>query len=209
MNNTNDGLVALLFVLALLVLHLPVGTRRDAWPRRRGEAVPGHHAAAVRGGLAIARNRDSIVTVAIFALVVVAAFAGFIPSGGVREIYDRTIGYQLGRTDPFSLWGLYPSLGWLKVAVEVAACALAALMFFLPPRRTLAQVAALSAALTVAVELPAQHWFYFYLVWVAPFALVAVLARERVPAAERLPAQPPVAARLEPPPPTPVAAPAG
>ena len=32
------------------------------------------------------------------------------PDGGVRELYDRTIGYQAGRPSPFSVWGLAPSL---------------------------------------------------------------------------------------------------
>ena len=40
----------------------------------------------------------------------------------------------------------------------------------------LAQVSALAAALTIAVQLPALHWFYFYIVWFMPFVLVAVLA---------------------------------
>ena len=29
----------------------------------------------------------------------------FIPDGGLRELYDRTIGYQAGRGSPFSIWG--------------------------------------------------------------------------------------------------------
>ena len=42
-------------------------------------------------------------------------------------------------------------------------------------RRTPAQVAALAAAVIIAVQLPALHWFYLYIVWFLPLVLVAVL----------------------------------
>ena len=29
----------------------------------------------------------------------------FVPDGGLRELYDRTVGYQAGRPSPFSVWG--------------------------------------------------------------------------------------------------------
>ena len=102
------------------------------------------------------------------------------PSGGLHELYDRTIGFQLGRFDVYSVWGLHPSLGWLKTIVEVAAVALAIVVAWVARGRPLAAIAALACALTVAVQLPAEHWFYNYLVWIAPFAFVALLAREPV-----------------------------
>ena len=37
-------------------------------------------------------------------------------------------------------------------------------------------MAALAAALIIAVQLPALHWFYLYIVWFLPLVLVAVLA---------------------------------
>ena len=37
------------------------------------------------------------------------------------------------------------------------------------------QIAALAAAVTIAVQLTAGHWFYFYVVWFLPFVLVATL----------------------------------
>ena len=55
---------------------------------------------------------------------------------------------------------------------------LAIVVAWLARGRALAALAALACALTVAVQLPAEHWFYNYLVWIAPFALVAQLARE-------------------------------
>ena len=45
----------------------------------------------------------------------------FVPDGGLRELYDRTIGYQASRPSPFSIWGQVESLGWLQTVVKAAA----------------------------------------------------------------------------------------
>jgi len=209
MFNSNDGLLALLFVLALLVYASPVGRGAMLGLAAAAKLFPAILLPLFAAGWQRRSWRESIVTVAIFGLVVVAAFAGFIPPGGLHQIYERTIGFQLDRTDVFSIWALYPSLDWLRTIVEVAVCLLAASMFFLPPRRTLAQVAGAACALTIAVELPAQHWFYFYLTWMMPFAIVALLAREAVPAALRHLEASPGDGAGEPIAPAPIAAPAG
>ena len=49
----------------------------------------------------------------------------------------------------------------------------------MPRRRDLRQIAALAVAVLVALQLPATHWFYFYLVWIAPLALIASMAAYR------------------------------
>ncbi len=36
----------------------------------------------------------------------------------------------------------------------------------------------------IAVQLPALHWFYLYIVWFLPLVLVAVLAAEGPPAGD-------------------------
>jgi hypothetical protein len=43
------------------------------------------------------------------------------------------------------------------------------------------QVAALAAALLIAVQVTANHWFYPYAVWFAPLVLLAAFARQRGP----------------------------
>ena len=45
---------------------------------------------------------------------------------------------------------------------------------FVPRRRSLVQVAALAAAVLIAVELTAEHWFYLYIPWFAALALPAL-----------------------------------
>jgi hypothetical protein len=105
--------------------------------------------------------------------VMVAAFVPWIPDGGVRELYDRTLGYQAGRVSPFSIWGQEPQLDWLHVAVLLGAGLLALAVAFWPRRKSAMQVAALAAAVMIAIELTAEHWFYLYIVWFAPLVLVA------------------------------------
>jgi hypothetical protein len=46
------------------------------------------------------------------------------------------------------------------------------------PRRTrsIGEFCALAAAVTIALQLPSTHWFYYYVVWFLPYLFVAVLA---------------------------------
>jgi hypothetical protein len=108
--------------------------------------------------------------------VVVTAIGLYLPSGGLSEFYNHTLGFQLTRSDVFSPWALHPSLDPVKLALEVGALALCAIVAFVPRRRSLTEVCALAAAITIAVQLPAVHWFYYFIVWFMPFVLVALLA---------------------------------
>jgi hypothetical protein len=108
--------------------------------------------------------------------VIVLSFAPFIPEGGLRELYDRTLGYQLDRGSPFSIWGQDAGLDGVWTAVKVLAVVLAAGVAFVPRRKSAVQVAALGAAVLIAFQLTASHWFYLYIVWFTPFVLVALFA---------------------------------
>ena len=98
---------------------------------------------------------------------------------GVGTFVDRTIGYQSGRDSPFSIWGQVPSLEPLRISIFVATAALSLLLAFIPRRKSLAQVAALGAALLIALQLTMNHWFYLYIVWFYPLLLVAVSSPDR------------------------------
>ena len=103
----------------------------------------------------------------------------FVPDGGLRELYDRTLGYQVARPSPFSIWGQHESLDSLQTAVKAAAVGLALIVAVVPRSRGPVQVAALAAAVTIAVQLAVTHWFYLYVAWFAPLALVALLGSHR------------------------------
>ncbi len=180
--NTNDGLIAVFMVAILLALTAPairgvllgLATAAKFFPALLlvllaiGPEEPGRRAVRkVLAGFVIAAG----VSVALW-----------LPPGGLREMWDHTIGFQLTRTDIFSAWALHPALSPIKVAIEVATIALAGVLAVRPRgRRSPAQVAALSAALFIALQLTLLHWFYLYIVWFWPLVLVAVLAADGAP----------------------------
>ena len=98
---------------------------------------------------------------------------------GLPTLWERTIGYQAGRESPFSIWGQVPSLAPLRTGALIATALLALVVAFLPRHKSLRQVAALGAALLIALQLTAEHWFYLYIVWFYPLLLVALCAYER------------------------------
>lgn len=180
-SNANDSAVAMLSVLALLVLSSPF---------LRGAAIALAVAAKFSPAALLplfARGADEpgarrrARALALFGLGVLAVlavtFLPFLPDGGFREVYDRTIGYQLGRDSPFSIWGQEEGLAPLHTALKVAAALLALAVAFVPRGpRSLPQVAALAAAVVIALQLVVTHWFYLYVVWFLPLVLVALLA---------------------------------
>jgi hypothetical protein len=209
--NSNDTLVGLLTVAAMLALTL-APARRELSAVGRGVAVglgaaakfaplalaplfatavgrataappPSVPAAAGDGGAPVGRrlrpSRDLLVFALALALILLAAFLPFLPEGGLREIYDRTVGYQASRGSPFSVWGQIDSGETWRAVVSVAAVMLALLVAFVPRRKDAFQVAALGAAVLIAVQLAASHWFYLYVVWFAPLTLVAVFGAHR------------------------------
>ena len=179
--NANDALIAALGVGALLALRSPPA---------RG-ALIALAAAAKFGPAALAplfatadserRWRGALLFSIAFVVVVVVVTVPFIPDGGLRELYDRTLGYQATRGSPFSVWGQAPSLDSVQPLVRALAVLLAVGVAFVPRTKDALQVAALAAAVTIAVQLTASHWFYFYVVWFLPFVLVAAFAsQERI-----------------------------
>jgi hypothetical protein len=191
-SNANDTLAAVFVVWALVALASPSGRGVLVALAGAAKLAPAALAplfAAPRGE-APAHRRDrplrSLVVFGVaFAAVTAVAFAPFIPDGGVREVWDRTLGYQAGRDSPFSVWGQEPSLDWLQTVVKVAGVGLALFVGFLPRHRSAAQVAALAAAVLIALQLATTHWFYLYVVWFAPLVLVALFALHREPDAGR------------------------
>lgn len=174
--NSNDGLVGLLVALALLVASSPPG-------RALALAFSGaaKFAPLILGPLFLRtgdeRGRRGP---ALYALTFVGAFAllivAYLPSGGVRALWNTTLGYEIHRDTPFSIWGLHPSLApahWLFVAVAVV---LVLASFVLPRERSVPRLAAASAALLVVAQLTSVYWYFFYISWFLPAALVAFIA---------------------------------
>jgi hypothetical protein len=174
--NANDALVAALGVGALLALRRPAARGALvalAAAAKFGSAALGPLFATAEGER---RWRSALIFSLAFAALAALLTLPFVPDGGLRELYDRTLGYQATRNSPFSVWGQAPSLEPLQSLTRVAAVVLALGVAFVPRYKTPLQVAALAAAVTIAVQLTAAHWFYFYVVWFLPFVLVASFA---------------------------------
>jgi Glycosyltransferase family 87 len=172
--NTNDTLIAALLVGLLLALRSPPLRGLVLGVATAAKFAPLALAPLLARGLGGRRPRDVALFAAALAGSVALAVFVYLPDGGLRELWDATIGFQLGRPSPFSLWGLHPSLGWAQTLVKAGAALLAVTVFFVPRELDLRRLAALGAAVLIAVELTATHWFYFYIVWFAPFVLAAI-----------------------------------
>jgi peptidase YpeB-like protein len=191
--NTNDALVSLTLVAALLCLTSPVA-RGATWAissltkfaplilgplfatygATDGEAAP---------GTGVVRRYSKVVAPFAIAAAITAAVLCFqaLLDPGLSTFWHRTIGEQGGRDSPFSIWGQDHSLGWLQAVVKAAVVGLALLVAFRPRRRDLVTVAALGAALLIGMQLTVDHWFYLYIPWFLPFLLIALLASGLVP----------------------------
>src|SRR4051794_263460 len=174
MSQTNDALVPLLVILALVGasraplrgLWLALGTMVKFVP---GLLVPplaaGHKRLTLRSALAFGIP---------FAIAVAVVTIPFLPDGGLREFWNTTLGFQLGRTSPLSFWGRHPSITGLKTVVGVLTAALAVALAFWPRRRNTAQLAAICGAIIALAQTGTGYWLYFYIVWFAPLMLVSV-----------------------------------
>ena len=110
---------------------------------------------------------------AAFGAVVAVALVLTVDDLGL--FWERTLGFQADRDSPFSIWGLYDLHG-LQRAAQIGAVVLALALAVVPRRADLAGLCALSAAVLVALQLGVSHWFYLYLVWFFPLAMLGLLA---------------------------------
>jgi len=195
MISANDTLISALIVFALL--GLTSAPARGAMIALAGAAkfAPLALAPLFASGRGEAKLRSWGWFGLTAALVGVIAVLPYVPTdGGVKALYDQTVGFQLTRESPFSVWGQNPGLNPLLWVVKAAVVGLAVTVAFVPRRRDTLQVAALGAAVLIATQLIAIHWFYLYIVWFTPFLLVALFGehstardKQRAPEAVQMP----------------------
>ena len=190
-SNSNDTLVAMLLVALFLVLARPLARGVLASLATLAKFAPAllvpmlltyRPSEANDEGVRERKPRPQDTLIARPALLFAGAFLVVSVllllwpaiNPGLSTVYDRTIAYQAGRNSPFSIWGQVPSLEPLRAAILAATAALSLLVAFRPRRKSLAQVAALGAALLIALQLTMHHWFYLYIVWFYPLLLLAM-----------------------------------
>ena len=108
------------------------------------------------------------------AIVLALSFVFVLGYGDPRTFADRTLGFQTARGSPFSIWGLRD---WTtaQTVVQIAAVLLAVAVAFLPRRRDVVGLGALTAAVLIGLQLGITHWFYLYIVWFFGPLMVALL----------------------------------
>ena len=125
------------------------------------------------------------------------------PLHAARVFWDRTFGWQLSRSSPFSIWDWdeypgFPDLHHVQTGLKVLLLLGALAVYFVPRVKNELQVAALSAALLIGFEAVLTHWFYLYIPWFFPFVAFALLAPAFLPVAAREPEAPPSELEHEP-----------
>jgi hypothetical protein len=97
------------------------------------------------------------------------------PFQAIELFYERTLAFQGDRISPWTIYTQVPQLAFLQKPVTAAVIFLGLLVAFVPRRKSLRRLAALSAALVIAFQLTVNYWFYAYIVWFEPFVFVALL----------------------------------
>jgi hypothetical protein len=190
-SNSNDSLVAVLVLAALLVASSPpargmftalAGLTKFA-PLALAPLLCTHGL----GELPPRRRARAICLFGIaFALTALVVSIPALTHDSLHTIYERTLAYQSNRESPFSIWGLYgatpgspalPIVGYLQAAIQGAALALALSVAILPRRPGLIGLGATAAAVLVAAQLGIDHWFYLYIPWFFGLVMLALLGQ--------------------------------
>lgn len=185
-SNSNDSLVAAMLIWGLVAARRPFGRGVLL-----GLALATKFAPAVllplwsRSPFPRARSQGRLAFLA--GLCTAALLTGWVlfldGLDGVRAFWSRTLGYQFGRDSPFSIWGQYPALRPLQIALLGLVVLAALAVFRFPKRMDLVQFAAISGALMIGMQLTLTHWFYLYIPWFIPFAILVVVPDWPSPAA--------------------------
>jgi hypothetical protein len=190
-SNSNDSLVALMIVCALLVMTsapargilaafagltkfapfvlAPLLLRGTGeWPSWRESGF------WRRGGLFMAGFVAGVVVPMLLVLL----------NHDWHDFWTDTIKYQASRPAPFSIWGLWgDTFGGVTSSLIVeqriweGLTVLGAVLVMVFPRgnRSIVQVAALGGALVIAVECCLTYWFYLYIAWFFALVIVALI----------------------------------
>ena len=177
-NNTNDVMVAAIAAIGLAAAASPIG---------RGATIAAGFAIKLYplmlGPLwLLHEGRRRIPMIDFFlggAAVLMMSFWVLALDGnpieGARLFYEKSIAFQGDRETP---WTIYAQVPWTKtfqLPMQILVFFVALSVAFLPQRRTVRRLAALSAALVIGFQLTVNYWFYPYVTWFEPFVFLALL----------------------------------
>lgn len=185
MENTNDSLLAALIVFAFVFLASPAKRGVMLALATLAKFVPLILIPLLATATTPRRLKPMVIFGLAFALTACVAVLPFVSPDELHAFYHATVGAQLHRTSPISIWGQHASLHTLRLAVEAGTVVLALAVAFFPRVRTQGQVLALGAALLIAFEACLVYWYYTYVVWFAPLAFAAMFLVYETGAFER------------------------
>jgi hypothetical protein len=177
-NNTNDVIVAAVVAIGLAAASSPLA---------RGATIAAGFSVKlfplILGPLWLAHDgwkRRPITDYVLGGLgVLLVAFSVLLfpgqPIEAAKLFYERTLGFQGERVSPWTIYSQVPGLAFLQKPLTAFAIFLAVLVAFVPRRRTVRRLAALSAAVIIAFQLTVNYWFYAYVTWFEPFVFVSLL----------------------------------
>jgi len=176
-SDSNDSLIAALLVATLILLAKPLWRGVTLSLATWAKFTP-----LILAPMLLTydgwKPRKLVLFAGGFAVVTAVAVTWPLINPGFHTFYERTIAAQAGRSSPFSIWGQAEALEPVRVAILAATGVLAIALAFVPRKKSLLQVAALSAALMLGVQLTLHHWFYLYIVWFFPLMLIALALLE-------------------------------
>jgi Glycosyltransferase family 87 len=177
-NNTNDVIVAAVAAIGLAAAASPIA---------RGASIAAGFAVKlyplVLGPLWLSydglRRRPAVDFVLGGAGVVLLTFWIVLLDGrpfeAIELFYQKTLAFQGDRISPWTIYAQVPELAFLQRPMMAVAIFLAMLVAFVPRKKTLRRLAALSAALVIAFQLTVNYWFFAYVIWFEPFVFVSLL----------------------------------
>ena len=177
-NNTNDIIVAAVAAIGLAAAASPIA---------RGASIAAGFAVKlyplVLGPLWISYDGFKRKPIVDFVLggagVVLLTFWVVLLDGhpfeAIKLFYQKTLAFQGDRVSPWTIYTQVPRLAFLQKPITALVIFIAILVAFVPRKKTLRRLAALSAALVIAFQLTVNYWFYAYIIWFEPFVFVALL----------------------------------
>jgi hypothetical protein len=182
-SNSNDALVAMLIVLALLVVRSAPARGVALGLAGMAKFVPfALGPLLMRGEGDWPRRRSLVAFVVAVAVTIVVTMLPVLLDGNLSAFWHDSLRSQINRTSPFSIWGLWGGLSFEQHVVQGLTVGLAIAVAFLPRRRGLIEVCALGAAVVIALQLGLTHWFYLYIPWFFPLLIVALVGAHPEPA---------------------------
>jgi hypothetical protein len=179
MDNTNDGLIAMFLVWMLVVFNAPAARGAMLGLATAAKFFPGALLLVVARGRGDEGRRAWAKAAAACIGIFVFTFAIYWPAGGLGELWACTFGFQLSRPPDLSFWTIFWDLRWTQKLIEGLTMLLILGLAVMPGRRTIGQIAAVTAAITIALQIPAGHWYYYYIMWFAPMLLVGLFSEHR------------------------------